>query len=336
MAKTSTRKRNDTPLTSYEPHLTDLISQALGEDKATAERIISAAIQGRETLNGEDDIENWINNQLIPNTVLIDKSGYTEMCIDALKTTSTQVLTDFGTSRQRDFGQAWADMIRGYLGEFAVTIFLEKNFGLKTKLAHQRGVASTFYDSDISEVFDGSKWRKPNINVGIKTTKYNGLWLDVVKEQFSKSDIHVQVKIGGGTTHLFSFFKELSVFKDKILKAGLDGNFLTQGESDQIWNDIPTFKPIPAYITGFALRDYNYKPLDYDGHMAKIHYTIHTYQGLLPRDYREQIKKREGITAKGNVKFESIDEFSASDRFLFNTGSINRTIKEWKEIVGLI
>ena len=62
MAKTSTRKRNDTPLTSYEDHLTDLVSQALGEDKTTAERIISAAIQGRETLNGEDDIENWINN----------------------------------------------------------------------------------------------------------------------------------------------------------------------------------------------------------------------------------------------------------------------------------
>ena len=336
MAKTSTRKRNDTALTSYEPQLIKMVSDALGEDQATSEKIISAAIQGRETLNGIADIENWINNQLIPNTVLIDKQGYTEMCIDALKTTSTQVLTDFGTSRQRDFGQAWADMIRGYLGEFAVTLFLDKNFGVKTKLAHQRGDATQFYDSDISEVMEGKVWRKPNINVGIKTTKYNGLWLDVAKEQFLKSDVHVQVKIGGGTTHLFSFFKELSVFKDKILKAGLDGNFLTQGESDQIWNDIPTFKPIPAYITGFAVRDFDYSPLDYDGHMAKIHYTIHTYQGLLPRDYREQIKKKEKVPARGNVKFESIDEFSSSDRYLFNTGSINRTLSEWQEVVDLL
>jgi hypothetical protein len=316
--------------------LVDHVSQALGEDKETAERIISAAIQGRETLNGVEDIQNWIDNQLIPNTVLIDKAGYTEMCIDALKTTSIQVLTDFGSSRQRDFGQAWADMIRGYLGEFAVTIFLAKHFGLETRLAHQRGLASTFYDSDISEVLEGNSWRKPKINVGIKTTKYNGLWLDVPKEQFSKSNIHVQVKIGGGTTHLFSFFKELSVFKDKILKAGLDGNFLTQAESDQIWNDIPAFKPIPAYITGFALRDYNYKPLDYAGHMAKLHYTIHTYRGLLPRDYKEQVKQREEVTVKGKVQFESIGEFSSSDRFLFNTGSINRTMDEWKHIVSLI
>jgi hypothetical protein len=316
--------------------LLDHVSQALGEDKETAERIISAAIQGRETLNGVEDIQNWIDNQLIPNTVLIDKAGYTEMCIDALKTTSIQVLTDFGSSRQRDFGQAWADMIRGYLGEFAVTLFLAKNFGLESRLAHQRGVASTFYDSDISEVLEGNSWRKPKINVGIKTTKYNGLWLDVPKEQFSKSNIHVQVKIGGGTTHLFSFFKELSVFKDKILKAGLDGNFLTQAESDQIWNDIPAFKPIPAYITGFALRDYNYKPLDYAGHMAKLHYTIHTYRGLLPRDYKDQVKQREALTVKGKVQFESIGEFSSSDRFLFNTGSINRTMDEWKHIVSLI
>jgi len=336
MAKTRTRKRDDTPLDSYEPHLLDHVSQALGEDKETAERIISAAIQGRETLNGVEDIQNWIDNQLIPNTVLIDKAGYTEMCIDALKTTSIQVLTDFGSSRQRDFGQAWADMIRGYLGEFAVTLFLAKNFGLESRLAHQRGVASTFYDSDISEVLEGNSWRKPKINVGIKTTKYNGLWLDVPKEQFSKSNIHVQVKIGGGTTHLFSFFKELSVFKDKILKAGLDGNFLTQAESDQIWNDIPAFKPIPAYITGFALRDYNYKPLDYAGHMAKLHYTIHTYRGLLPRDYKDQVKQREALTVKGKVQFESIGEFSSSDRFLFNTGSINRTMDEWKHIVSLI
>ncbi|MDO8645717.1 MAG: hypothetical protein Q7R42_03940 [Candidatus Planktophila sp.] len=334
MTKATTRKRSDTPLATYEDHLLKQVSDALSENKSVAERIISAAIQGRETKNSVDAIENWISNQLIPNTVVIDRDGYTEMCIDALKTTSTQVLTDFGTSRQRDFGQAWSDMIRGYLGEFAVTKFLEQNFALQTKLAHQRGIAETFYDSDISEVLMVGLWRKPKINVGIKTTKYNGLWLDIAKEQFAKSHLHVQVKIGGGSTHLFSFFKELSVFKDKILKVGLEGNFLTPDESEQILNDIPDFKPISAYIAGFALRDFDYLPLDYDGHMAKIHFTIHTYKGLLPRNYREQIKEREGVSAKGNVKFESINEFSSTDRFLFNTGSIMKTKSEWQAIVN--
>ncbi len=325
-------KRNDVPLKEYDKKLVDKVSSYLGEDSKASSKIISAAIQGRETKNEVSAIESWIDNQLIPNTLLISQDGYTEMCIDALKTISTQVLTDFGTSRKRDFGQAWADTIRGYLGEYAVTKFLEREFGLETQLAHQRGVPASFYNADISEVKEGNTWRKPQINIGIKTTKFNGLWLDVPKEQFAKSQIHILVKIGGGSTHLFSFFKELSVFKDKILKVGLEKKFLTESESEQIWNDIPKFKSIPAYIAGFAERDYPYKDLDYDGHFAKLHYTIHTFRGLLPRDYKDQIKKREGLSAKGRVKFESIDEFSKSDMFLFNTGSIQRNKQQWKEL----
>ena len=333
MVERRSSRRNDVPLKEYNQISISKIQSALGEDEASATKIIAAAIQGRETTNEPDAIENWIDQQLIPNTLLIDKDGYTEMCIDALKTISTQVLTDFGTSRQRDFGQAWADTIRGYLGEYSVVKYLQREFNVEAKLAHQRGVAETFYDSDISEVFKEGIWRKPNINIGIKTTKFNGLWLDVAKEQFAKSHIHVQVKIGGGSTHLFSFFKELSVFKDKILKVGLDGNYLTQKESEQIWEDIPKFKSIPAYITGFAIRDYPYKPLEYQGHMAKLHYTIHTFKGLLPKDYREQVAKLEKVPANGKVKFESIEEFSKSARFLFNTGSILRSKSDWADVV---
>jgi hypothetical protein len=330
----SATSRNDVPLKEYDRALIARVSETLGEDSAISTRVISAAIQGRETTNEHSAIEHWIEGQLIPNSLLIGKDGYTEMCIDALKTISVQVLTDFGTSRQRDFGQAWSDTIRGYLGEYAVTRFLEREFGIRTRLAHQRGIAKTFYDSDIAEVLELDSWRKPKMNIGIKTTKFNGLWLDVAKEQFSKSDIHIQVKIGGGSTHLFSFFKELSVFRDKILKVGLDGNFLTQEEAEQILDDIPKFKDIPAYITGFAIRDFPYKTLDYEGHMAKLHYTIHTFRGALPRDYREQIAKQEGVSSRGKVKFESIEEFSKSDRFLFNSGSITRTKSEWAEIVA--
>ncbi len=328
------RLRDDVPRDEYPEKLINLISEKLGEDADTSKRIISAAISGRETKNSESAIEHWIESQLIPNTILIDQAGYTEMCIDALKTISTQVLTDFGSSRQRDFGQAWSDTIRGYLGEYAVVKFLELNFGIKTKLAHQRGFAEDFYNSDIAEVLDKDTWRAPHINIGIKTAKFNGLWLDVPKEQFSKADIHVQVKIGGGTTHLFSFFKELSVFKDKILKAGLDGKYLTQSESEQIWNDIPPFKPVAAYITGFAIRDLDYSQMSYEGHLAIVKYTIHTFSGLLQKDYIETIKKREGLTAKQTVEFESIGKFTAHDRFVFNTGSINRTKNEWESFIN--
>ncbi len=330
-----TPRRLDSTRDPYPPTAIKLITSALGEDEETASKIISAAILGRETDNSDSDIENWITNQLLPNTVLIDKAGYTEMCIDALKTTSTMVLSDFGSSKQRDFGQAWSDTIRGYLGEYAVVKFLKEKYGLDSKLAHQRGTPGTFYDSDISEVYVGGTWRKPSVNVGIKTAKYNGLWLDVPSSQFPKSNYHVQVKTGAGSTHLFSFFKDLSVFKDKILPAGISGNYLTQKEADEIWNDIPAFKPIPAYITGFAIRDINYLPLDYAGHKGRIHYKINEYRGLVPANYKAQIRSLEKLNVNAKVDFESIGDFS-SNKFVFNTGSLKRTNEEWKDLVTII
>jgi len=297
-------------------------------------RTTSAAIQGRETTNEDSNIKAWVEDQLIPNTVLIDQAGYTQMCIDALKTTSTQVLSNFGTSQQRDFGQAWADTIRGYLGELAVVLFLRREFGIETQLAHSRGKPADFYNTDISGVLENGAWRDPHVNVGIKTTKFNGIWFDVPRQQFSLSNYHVQVKIGGGSFHLFSFFKQLSVFKDKILKAGLEGDYLTVEESEQIWNDLPTFRPLPAYIAGFAERDRDYSALDYVGRLALKHYTIYEFRGLLSGNWEEQIRKAAKVPTSGQVKFESIGRFSGTDRFLFNTGSIHRTREEWQQLAA--
>ena len=241
-------------------------------------------------------------------------------------------MTDFGTSRQRDFGQAWADKTRGYLGEAAVVLFLKKYFNVETRLAHQQGNPEDFYDSDIAEIKDGNSFRSPKVFVGIKTTKFNGVWLDIAKEQFLKSHYHVQVKIGGGTSHLFSFFKEIGVFEDHILKVGLDEKFLTQKEADDIYNDIPDFKPIPGYITGFAVREEEDGGFKYAGNKGIKNYTINSFKGLLPADYAEQIRKKEGMTT-GSVKFESIGEFSSTGRYLFNTGALTRSHKEWQEVV---
>jgi hypothetical protein len=325
-------QRPDTPLETYDPFLVAKIQKHTGQDERSIQRLISAAVAGRETSNNSAAIEKWIETQFLPNTILIDEAGYTEMCIDALKTISTQTLTDFGSSRQRDFGQAWSDTIRGYLGEFAVTKFLEKRFGIKTKLAHQRGIASTFYDSDISEVFDSGSWRKTKTFIGIKTAKFNGVWLDVPKEQFAKSHVHVQVKIGVDSTHLFSFFKKLSVFKDKILKVGIEGNYLSEKESEQIWNDIPEFTYVPAYISGFAIRDFSYSELDYEGYKAKKHYTIHAYRGFLPANYEEEISRKESLPIGGRVKLLAIGELTSADKYLFNTGSILRNEEEWEKV----
>lgn len=326
-------RRLDRALESYPDAIVQDLTAILGEDEATCVRVINAAIVGGETTNENSAIENWIHNQLKPNLVFLDKKDYTEQALDALKTLSTQVLTDFGTSRQRDFGQAWADKTRGYLGESAVVNFLRDKFQIESKLAHQQGKPEDFYDSDIAEINENGKYRSPRVFVGIKTTKFNGVWLDIAKEQFLKSNYHVQVKIGGGTSHLFSFFKEIGVFEDHILKIGLEEKFLTQQEADEIYSDIPDFKPIPSYITGFAVRDEEDGNFIYGGNLGRTHFTINSFKGLLPGNYEEQIKLKEGMTG-GRVKFESIGEFSSTGRYVFNTGNLTRTYDEWKKLVS--
>jgi len=332
-ARRGSSRRTDRALDRYPDTIVKELSSILGEDETVSTRVISAAITGSETKNDDTSIENWIHNQLKPNLIFLDRSAYTEQALDALKTLSTQVLTDFGTSRQRDFGQAWADKTRGYLGEAAVVLFLEKNFKISTRLAHQQGNPEDFYDSDIAEVGEGNSFRPPKVFVGIKTTKFNGVWLDIAKEQFLKSHYHVQVKIGGGTSHLFSFFKEIGVFEDYILRVGLEEKFLTQKEADDIYNDIPDFKPIPGYITGFAVREEEDGNYTYSGNKGTKNYTIKTFKGLLPTDYVEQIRENEGMK-NGSVKFESIGEFSSEGRYVFNSGTLIRSHKEWLEVVS--
>ena len=88
----------------------------LKTDKKEAEKILEKALAGGE-MKQPSDAPNWIEKRLIPNCVFIDEDSYAEMCVDALKILSTTAATDYGSSRQRDMGQLWADMTRGYLGE---------------------------------------------------------------------------------------------------------------------------------------------------------------------------------------------------------------------------
>lgn len=140
------------------------------------------------------------------------------MCIDALKIVSTTAGTDFGSSRQRDFGQVWADMTRGYLGEYAFKKFLEKTYSISCELGHEIGNLGDYLPTDIHNIKkSGESWRKPKLSIGVKAVKWNGIWFDIPSDQFNHSDIHVLVKVGTARDHLFAFFKQLSVFKDKVL-----------------------------------------------------------------------------------------------------------------------
>lgn len=308
----------------------DQIKELLHTEENEARKILEKAYAGGE-INNEIDEQTWYNLRFQPNVVFIDEAGYTEMCVDALKILGTTAATDYGSSRQRDLGQLWADMTRGYLGEYAVKIFLREKFGIEINLGHEIGDLEQYLPSDIESVNDANdNPYKPRINCSIKTSKWNGIWLDVPGDQFNKSDVHVFVKVGTGRDHLFAFFKHISVFKDKVLPKGKKVGAINDQEAEEIYNNLPSFSKIPAYICGFVRTDNTYKDLPYGGKKGRTNYNVTSWNGPINPGDIERIKIAE--TVQGSVKFEGIGSFSHDKGFLFNTGNLNWEPGAWRII----
>jgi len=308
-------------------------SNELGLSPEDSFLVIKKAVEGGET--DIDNVEGWVRSRFIPNCVEINKDEYALMCVNALKSVFSVAATDYGSSRQRDLGQMWADMIRGYLGEIAFVKFLKTNWNIEADIGHEKGDIGDFLPMDIHKVkLPNEQLRKPKLNISIKTSKWNGIWLDIPGDQFNHSDIHVFVKIGAGRDHLFAFFKEISVFRDKVLKIGEDVGSLTRDESEQLYESLPSFTPIKAYICGFASKSENHKPLSYSGKKGIKNFTIHGWNGPISTGDLDKIKEIENIAGKST--FSGIGEFSHDQGYLFNTGSLRWNKADWDNIISRI
>lgn len=307
-----------------------IVKDKLNVDSKEANIIIGKAVDGGE-ITEDIPFEDWIEKRFLPNLVFIDEDGYSQMCIDALKILDKTAATDYGGSRQRDLGQLWADMTRGYLGEYAFKLFLMKKWRLTAELGHEVGELEDFLPMDIHQIKEPQgEYRPPRLKIGIKAAKWNGIWFDIPGDQFNHSDIHVLVKVGTGRDHLFAFFKKISVFKDKILKVGQDVGSLSEEEAEKLYQELPTFTPISAYICGFVQNGSTFANLSYTGKAGRIHYTIKSWNGPIRPGDLDKIKEKESIT--GNVKFEGIGSFAHDNGYLFNTGSILWKESDWESV----
>jgi hypothetical protein len=295
-------------------------------------RIIQKAIDGGE-IDAEQlpaSLDDWYKNRFSQRIVYIDEEGYAKMCIDALKILNKTAASDYGSSRQRDMGQLWGDMTRGYLAEYALAKFLKQKWNIEVELGHERGELADYLPADIHTVQkpDEEK-RPPGIKIGIKGSKWNGIWLDIPGAQFHHSDIHIFVKVGTSRDHLFAYFKHISVFKDKILKKGVEVGSLNQDEAQDLYDQLPTFEAVPAYITGFVPSDLEFKELDYKGYRGRTRFTISGWNGPIKPGDVELVREREGVA--GTPPFEGIGKFSHENGYLFNTGSLLWKDEDWQK-----
>ena len=302
-------------------------------DADTANQFIAKSFEsGLLTKADENSLVDWYENRFKPYLFILGESEYTEATIQSLRIQFLIAGTDFGSSRQRDMGQKWADTIRGYLGELGVKQIIQKKFNLDVSLGHEPGTLAEYLPLDIHGVRNNSNdpYRKPNLNISIKTTKSNGIWLDIPGEQFSHSDVYVLSLIGVGVDHLFSFFKHLSVFKDKILKKGLDSNCINQVEADEIYDKVPSFKKIYGYIPGFITSDTSINAYTYEGSKGNKNYTITNWCGKYEESYLaiEKVKQ-----SAGKIQFAGIGQFTQSNRYIFGLKSLKYSDADWKKSI---
>lgn len=276
----------------------------------------------------EEAFQDWFDNRFSPFVFKIEEHDYLDCSIQALKVQFLLAGTDYGTSRQRDLGQKWSDTIRGYLGEYGVKQVFKNLFDTDISLGHEAGTLSEYIDSDIQSIkFSGEEARKPKLNISIKTTKSNGVWLDIPGDQFSHSDIYILSKIGVGTDHLFSFFKHISVFKDKILKCGFDGGCISKEEANDIYDKIPSFKPVYGYISGFIESSGRTGTYTYSGKKGRKNFKIINYCGKYESEYLLDIKE---VEQANKVEFVGIGSFSQSNRYIFGMKSLRFSREEWE------
>jgi len=332
MTISSLKKQDKSNIESF---CKDIIAHKLPDlSLSSAQSFVSKAyLSGMIKNTNINQLSYWFNNIFLPNHFSLDYDDYCEAAIQALFMCPKVASTDYGTSRERDFGQKWTDTIRGYLGEIAIRKFFFSKFGLKIELGHDEGTLEEYKYTDIHQVKlkNENEYRQPRLDISIKSIKCNGLWLDIPGDQLNHSDIFIVASLGIETNHLFSFFKKLSVF-ELLMDQNERLKLLDNKEIQKLVNHFPSFKQIIGYVPGFQLKaETQRKPnFEYDGQKGKEIYTIRSFSGFLAKDFKDKIKDEENAK---DVKFEGIGNFSSNDKYIFGIGFLKNSLNDWNKFV---
>lgn len=116
------------------------------------------------------------------------------------------------------------------------------------------------------------------------------------------------------------------MFKDKVLKKGVDQKYINQAEADEIYNKVPSFRKIYGYVAGLVSKETNPNDYVYDGKMGRTKYTIANWSGKYEERYLDDIKKAHGAQS---IAFVGIGKFSQSNRYIFGLASLKSGEQDW-------
>jgi hypothetical protein len=194
-------------------------------------------------------LSKW-REELAWRTVRLTKEDYA-LCLDfALAIHFKEyVLSDWGSGRQREFGQKITNWVKGQLGEVAVQKFLKREFGLEIKLDFD--IHDKIVPQDIVGVVKGNKMQTPKIGVGIKSSKPKNAFLILGDNEIAlddrRSDVYIYCRPDIPDDHL------LRITKNAIVKT-VEGTPHYSSYKDLM----PDFTDIPCEIAGWC----DYKDLE--------------------------------------------------------------------------
>lgn len=198
--------------------------------------------KGRFLFN-KAELEKWIEDKKW-RMVELDKEDYS-LCLDFALAQHFRgyVLSDFGTARQREFGQKITNWVKGQLGEVAVKKFFKREFNFEIELDFD--IYGEIVPQDITGVFEKNKMRKPKMGIGIKSSKPKSAFLilgaNEIKLDARRSDVYIYCRPNIPDDHLLRATKKLIIdlVKDKP-------------HFSKCKDYIPDFNSIPCEIAGWC------------------------------------------------------------------------------------
>jgi hypothetical protein len=326
----------DTSLNSIEAVLKKKLSNANATALATQlHRGAENALELEDTTFDE-----WLKERFQYQLVWLDQGDYARALIRALWLAPKFAATDFGSARQRDFGQVWTDTARGFMGEIALKKFFAERLDTSIEFDTGRGKVEEFLPSDIKSIQrPGEKARKGMLRVSIKTSKFNGRWLDVPGAQVEHSDIFIFIKIGIARPHLLAFMKAISFLKDKLFAEGRRLGELDEKDSKELWDEVPDFEEIPVYVAGFLDKSTLTMPIDQVGIKVsgRKNKKLLVYSGV-------GIFSTQSVRERADVKYldpagtlpiviDPMIDLGTSPHFMANSGALEFGKRAWQKLL---
>lgn len=191
----------------------------------------------------QDVLKEWMKKREWK-TVDLTKDDYA-LCLDfaLAQHFRSYVTSDFGTGRQREFGQKITNWVKGQLGELAVQKFLKNKFNVGVELDFE--IHDDIVPQDIIRVKEKGKTRNPKIGVGIKSSKPKNVFLVLGENEIHiperRSDVYIFCRPDIPDDHILRIAK---IAVQKIVEGKPHYNSYKE--------HMPDFANIPCEVVGWC------------------------------------------------------------------------------------